>query len=220
MVTISDLILTSLKRFPRLFARFHLPTSPDLRPYDEVIENDDEFDHLKHMILDEIIYNQQQITEYVEVWAPFRAIWETDKVEFSERFVSTTASTFDMNITIYTETANQVQLQESITSVYFLDVSAYKLKNSILLHIEEWKDRYKDLLKKTAFEKLTSNCCKPLARPNLIIFTSHSNLRVYQVVSPTNTDHTNNYPANAGCHSIVRSSYRRAADQSQRISRR
>lgn len=73
--------------------------------------------------------------------------------------VETSAATFDVNIGRYTEVANQVSLQESVTSVYFIVVYSNLLKNSILAHIDDWQKRHTDLLKKRAYDKITSRIC-------------------------------------------------------------
>lgn len=151
---IPKMIISSLKHFPRLFEKFHLPISPDQLGYAQVIEEDEEFQRLKQTISDEIDYNQQQINDYVGVWSPFKSLWELDKETFIKNLGVMKASDFDVNISIYSETANRVQLQESLTSVYFIVVKATQLKASILVHIEAWKDCYKDLLKKNAYENI------------------------------------------------------------------
>lgn len=146
--------MSALQQFPRLFEKFRLPTSDDLLQYAEVIEEDDEFQKVKHMCWEEIEYNKQQVDEYIDMWTPFRTLWELDKMTFMQSLSNLTASDFDKNILNYAETANRVQLQESTTSVYFVEVNAIKLKATILLHIDEWKECYKNLLKKNAYEKI------------------------------------------------------------------
>lgn len=162
MGSIWKLLINSLRHFPRLFEKFNLPQNDDMPQFHWVIERDVEFDKLKHMIYDEIIHNQQQIKAYVNVWAPFQSIWELDKDAFIEKFDKdkAPASVFDINITVYTETANQVVLQETVTTVYFINVNSVNLKNSILAHIESWNERHKQLLKTHAYEKISSKYLK------------------------------------------------------------
>lgn len=129
------------------------------RPFYEVIQNDEECLKLHHQILEEIEHNQKQIELYHDVhWSPFKMQWELDKDRFMRKYegVETSAATFDVNIGRYTEVANQVSLQESVTSVYFIVVNSNLLKNSILAHIDDWQKRHTDLLKKRAYDKITS----------------------------------------------------------------
>lgn len=93
--------------------------------------------------------------------------WEVDKDRFMRKYEEvekSSAATFDVNIGRYTEVANQVSLQESVTSVYFIVVNSNLLKNSILAHIDDWQKRHTDLLKKRAYDQITSKF-------QLILFT-------------------------------------------------
>lgn len=66
------------------------------------------------------------------------------------------AKPYDENIIKHSEAANQVQLQETISNAYFIDVNATKMKASVITHIEKWKELYLELLKKNAYDRITS----------------------------------------------------------------
>lgn len=154
--SLSNIVVDTLSLFPRLFEKFKLPTRSDLQPYDIVIKDDVEFGRLKNAIIDEVAYCQQQMFEYQSVWRQFESIWEVDKVEFMRRFDEDDANIYDQNINTHMETANEVQLQETITNAYFIDVNATKIKASVIAQIDEWKELYLEVLKKKAYDRITS----------------------------------------------------------------
>lgn len=160
------MVLETLSCFPRLFEKFKLPTRSDLQPYHSVIADDAEFGRLSHVISDEVRHCQEQIIEYVVVWVPFQPIWDVDKVEFMRLFNEENANTFDENITRHSETANNVQLQETISNVYFVDVNATKMKASVITHIDKWKELYLELLKTKAYDRITSRSRENIKKKN------------------------------------------------------
>lgn len=154
------MIVESLDSFPRLFESFNLPNSENLNPYHQVIEEEEDYERQRHTINEEIGHCIEQLYDYINIWEPFKAIWEVDKDQFMEEFGDQDASAYDVNITIYSETANQVQLMESMSSVYFVNVHATQMKQSVHAHIEQWKEHFTNLLKKNAYEKISSKAIK------------------------------------------------------------
>lgn len=168
--TINASIIDSITRFPRLFEKFRLPKPDGMTSFANVISLDVEFDRLQHNLLEELTHNQMQLMEYVDTWTPFKSIWEVDKDLFFQSLEPRTAQEFDMDITLYGETANQVQMQETTVPVYFMEVHSYMLKTSILQHIDQWRDGYINLLKNKAYRKINSK--------SLITFSKDHNVTV------------------------------------------
>lgn len=52
-----------------------------------------------------------------------------------------TADTFDSDISRYTMIANNVQIQDTVTSVHFLDVNADRLKGAIIEECSVWQQK-------------------------------------------------------------------------------
>lgn len=92
----------------------------------------------------------QQIQEYMTTWEPFRDLWEVDKDRFIERYEkeNPSAGQFDSNIGRYTEVANNVQVQETVTAVHFIIVNSIELKKAIVNHCIEWQQKLCALLYK------------------------------------------------------------------------
>lgn len=153
---INQMIIDSLKRFPRLFDKFKLPKPEGMTSFANVIVQDEEFDRMQHMLLEELSYNQMLLMEYVDTWTPFKSIWDVDKNLFFQTLEPRSANDFDVDITLYGETANQVLMQETTIPVYFMEVHSYKLKTSIMNHIDEWRDGFIELLKSNAYAKIKS----------------------------------------------------------------
>lgn len=150
------MVLETLGSFPRLFEKFKLPTRTDLLPYQSVISDDVEIGRVTHVIYEEILHCQEKIIEYVDVWVPFKDIWDVDKVEFMRHFNEENAEIYNANITTHLETANKVQLKETVSNAYFVDVNATKMKATVIAHIDEWNELYLELLKKKAYDRITS----------------------------------------------------------------
>lgn len=154
--TINLSVIDSITRFPRLFEKFKLPKPDGMTSFAQVISIDEDFDRLQHNILEELNHNQMQLMEYLDTWTPFKQIWEVDKTLFFKTLDPRTANEFDKDITLYGETANQVQMQETTVPVYFTEVHSFKLKTSILSHIDKWIEGYIELLKARAYARINS----------------------------------------------------------------
>lgn len=57
-----------------------------------------------------------------------------------------TAETFDSDISRYTIIANNVQMQETVMTVHFLDVNADRLKGAIIEECSIWQQKLIELL--------------------------------------------------------------------------
>lgn len=64
------------------------------------------------------------------------------------------AALFDANIGRYTELANNVQIQETVSDVHFLQINCSELKKAIIEHCVQWQDKMCTLLFKLTEKKL------------------------------------------------------------------
>lgn len=105
----------------------------------------------------EVKVNVTQIQEYMTNWQPFRDMWEVNKDKFIERYEKEkpNAAQFDSNIGRYTEIANNVQVQDSMTAVHFILVDSSELKRAIIEHCVEWQTKLCTLLHKLTLEKIS-----------------------------------------------------------------
>lgn len=156
MTSIPVLIVESVQHFPRLYESLKLPNTDQVTSYYQVIVDEDDYGRQCNTIYEEIRHCVEQLFDYVDVWSPFKGIWEVDKEAFMNAFDEPDPSVYDVNITVYSETANQVQLQEVVSTVYFVDVNASKMKNSVMVHVDQWKEEFTNLLKKNAYDKISS----------------------------------------------------------------
>lgn len=168
--SINTSIISSIARFPRLYEKFRLPKPEGMTSFADVIALDEEYDRLQHALLEELTHNKMQLMEYVDTWTPFKSIWEVDKALFFKALEPRSAKDFDVDITVYGETANQVQMQDTTIPVYFMDVYSFKLKSSIMAHIDQWRDGYIDVLKTKAYGRINSNYYNKISKFFLIVF--------------------------------------------------
>lgn len=59
-----------------------------------------------------------------------------------------TAESYDSDIAKYGMVANNVYMQETVTSVHFLDVNADRLKGTIIEECSIWQEKFTELLQK------------------------------------------------------------------------
>lgn len=153
LIGIYELITSSLKQFPRLFDKFKLPKETPILEYYRSINLRSQIENLKTFITNEVVFNQQQIDEYLEQWKPFKSLWEMDKDLFMEKFNGTriAAKSFEKNFTRYAEIENQVLLQDGMGVVQFVEINANQLKNSIFAHIDDWRKRHQATLRNSGY---------------------------------------------------------------------
>ncbi|KAF5292010.1 hypothetical protein FQA39_LY14127 [Lamprigera yunnana] len=148
-------IENSLRALPRLSEKFSI-NDENLRPFSVVIEEDDDCQKLQTLLNEEVTVNVKHMQQYLEHWEPFRDMWEVDKTRFIERYEKQNpdATQFDSNIGRYSEVANNVQIQESVSGVHFIVVNSVELKKAIIDHCIDWQERLSDLLSKMTTEKV------------------------------------------------------------------
>lgn len=152
------ILINSVKLIPKLCDKFQLPKSSIKSiEYYEIIENDDECQQLRKQIIDEIEYNQLQINDYLNIWSPFKTIWELDKNIFMEKMNETlnNAVGFNINIGRYKDIINQISMQEIFTNIHFVMIKSNNLKMSLYVNIEDWQMRFMELLKEKSINKIT-----------------------------------------------------------------
>ncbi|XP_025835309.1 dynein heavy chain 2, axonemal-like [Agrilus planipennis] len=145
----------ALKGLPRIVDKFNVSDTP-VRPFADVIANDGECKRLQELMNNEVQVNVQQMQNYLSIWEPFRDMWEVDKDRFIERYEkeNPNAAQFDANIGRYTEVANNVQIQETISNVHFIVVNSTELKKSIVEHCFLWQEKLCKLLHDMTVEKI------------------------------------------------------------------
>lgn len=92
----------------------------------------------------------------MKIWEPFKDLWEVDKDKFIARYEreDPSAALFDSNIARYTELANNVQIQETVSSVHFMQINCADLKHAIIDHCLEWQEKLNSLLFKMTENKI------------------------------------------------------------------
>lgn len=117
----------------------------------------DDIEKLKTFITNEVVFNQQQVDEYLDQWKPFKSLWEMDKDVFMQQFneLRIAAKSFEKNFMRYAEIENQVLLQEGVAVVQFIEINANQLKTSIFGHIDDWRDRHRDTLRRSGYKLIT-----------------------------------------------------------------
>ncbi|KAJ8920059.1 hypothetical protein NQ315_011713 [Exocentrus adspersus] len=140
-------LVEALTALPRLNDKFHVAET-DFKAYSEIIAEDHSCLHMQQLLNQEVRVNVEKLKDYMKIWEPFRDLWEVDKVKFIARYEieNPSASLFDSNIARYTEMANNVQIQETITAVHFLQINCAELKQGIIEHCMEWQQKLCDLL--------------------------------------------------------------------------
>ncbi|CAH0554839.1 unnamed protein product [Brassicogethes aeneus] len=140
-------MVQGLKDIPRLNDKFHVALI-DTPSFSTVIEMDVDCCELQNKLNEEVMKNINAIREYLQLWEPFKNLWEVDKDKFMTRYASQrpTATLFDSNLQRYTEVANSVQIQESVAAVHAVLINCDDLKKSIMEHIDEWQNRNAQLL--------------------------------------------------------------------------
>lgn len=69
-----------------------------------------------------------------------------DETIFRYEKLKPTVASFDADIGRYTEVANNVQMQDTVTTVHFIDVNCDTLKQAIIDHCSLWQQKLTGLL--------------------------------------------------------------------------
>ena len=152
---INDSLVKSVapvKRLPELLTR----KKPSRPPICEVIAKDPEVQKTQNHIVKGLQSNSTAMRNYLTTWDWFKEIWQVNKDAFIRRYAgqNPSVSSFDADIARYTEMANNVQLNETILSIQFMNIDCSPLKNSILSHCQEWQNKFTNLLREIATSRL------------------------------------------------------------------
>ncbi|XP_017886409.1 dynein heavy chain 2, axonemal [Ceratina calcarata] len=136
-----DNLLEPLKRVTRLINKFKFDIP--ILPFWKTYEKDSELLDLQQKLNDEVNYCFVQVQNYLKSWEPFQEIWEMNREMYLQRYekLKPTAATFDSDISRYTIIANNVQMQETVMTVHFLDVNADGLKGAIIEQCSVWQQK-------------------------------------------------------------------------------
>lgn len=98
------------------------------------------------------MFNISLLQQYLKIWDPFRDMWEVNKELFIQRYelLNPTVISFEADISRYSEVANNVQMQEAVAYIHFIQINSGPLKIEIVHHCTIWQEKLFELLKKMA----------------------------------------------------------------------
>ncbi|KAL2735253.1 dynein axonemal heavy chain 2 [Vespula squamosa] len=148
-------ILTPIKNIQRLTEKFNAP-SKDMKPLWKVYENDRELTRYQHLLDNEMNYCFSQIQTYLKTWEPFKDVWEVNKDIFIHRYekLKPTVTSFDSDITNYANIALNVEVQDTVTNVHFLEINCDSLKSIIILECLAWQQKLSSLMLRVTENKV------------------------------------------------------------------
>ena len=93
--------------------------------------------------------NAARCQAYLRTWDAYREIWEINKDAFIRRYakLKPALSTFDADISRYSEVANNTQKEETFTNVSFVRLDCSLLKHSLMAHCHAWQNKLTVYLK-------------------------------------------------------------------------
>lgn len=142
---IYEKLAKSQQKIPRLLEAFYLKAPEPQMPFVEVITADDECVRHQAQIQEELKKNEIKMRQYEEEWMQFAHIWQSDKATVIDNFATienATAEEYDQKLQDLIALSNQVAIREVLSKVNFTMVDASKLRQSILIEIDEWKKMY------------------------------------------------------------------------------
>ncbi|XP_066137784.1 dynein axonemal heavy chain 2 [Euwallacea fornicatus] len=154
---IQNTLVEAFKALPRINEKFHVADTSYIS-YAELIRNDNDCKQMQMKLNQEMKAAVQKIKGYVKVWEPFRDLWEVDKDKFMEHYEGKdpSAALFDTNIGRYSELSNNVQIEETVSNVLFLEINCSKMKKIIIDHCMEWQNKMCMLLFNLTERKLSN----------------------------------------------------------------
>ncbi|XP_053319883.1 dynein axonemal heavy chain 2 [Spea bombifrons] len=125
-------------------------------PIHSIVERDEEIKKIQAQISGGMSANAALLQAYLKTWDPFKMIWELNKDMLIRRYqrLNPMVSSFDADIGRYTELANNVQKQETVQTIQFVLLDCSHLKYALVQHCHEWQNKFTDLLRHMATEKL------------------------------------------------------------------
>ncbi|KAK2576896.1 hypothetical protein KPH14_005521 [Odynerus spinipes] len=150
-------LLTPIKNFQRLVERFKVSAKDtSMHPFWKVFEKDEDLINYQQSLNNETTYCFSQVQTYLKTWEPFRDVWEVNKDLFIQRYekLKPTVTSFDSDISRYAEVANNVEMQETVMNVHFLDVNCDGLKSIIVQECATWQEKLTALMQRVTEAKI------------------------------------------------------------------
>uniref|UniRef100_A0A2K5QED9 Dynein axonemal heavy chain 2 n=1 Tax=Cebus imitator TaxID=2715852 RepID=A0A2K5QED9_CEBIM len=121
-----------------------------------IVEQDEDIKKIQTQISSGMTNNASLLQNYLKTWDMYREIWEINKDSFIRRYqrLNPPVSSFDADIARYTEVANNVQKEETVTNIQFVLLDCSHLKFSLVQHCNEWQNKFTTLLKEMAAGRL------------------------------------------------------------------
>uniref|UniRef100_F7E952 Dynein axonemal heavy chain 2 n=1 Tax=Callithrix jacchus TaxID=9483 RepID=F7E952_CALJA len=125
-------------------------------PIQTIVEQDEDIKKIQTQINSGMTNNASLLQNYLKTWDMYREIWEINKDSFIRRYqrLNPPVSSFDADIARYTEVANNVQKEETVTNIQFVLLDCSHLKFSLVQHCNEWQNKFTTLLKEMAAGRL------------------------------------------------------------------
>ena len=149
-------IIKSISIFPRLSDKFELPSTPLIKPFHEVISQDNECRTYLIQIEQVIEENLQKTSDYISSWYHFRSIWDIDIDRFMAKYQEKglDLNEFERSMMKYFDVANQVMMQDNSVTITYVTYNCSRLKECVLDYIAGWKKSYKQTLCAATLKKL------------------------------------------------------------------
>ncbi|XP_072759448.1 dynein axonemal heavy chain 2 [Anoplolepis gracilipes] len=147
IANISNILLEPLKDVSRLVKKFKMLRDKSF-PFPKLYKQDKELIELQQKLNNEVSYCFAEVQNYLKIWEPFKDVWEMNKDLYIQRYekLKPTAASFDADISKYIDVMNNVQLQETMTTVHFLNINSDGLKATIIEHCSIWQQKLTALL--------------------------------------------------------------------------
>ena len=149
-------IIKSISIFPRLNDKFELPATPEIRNFEDVVNDDNDCRKMLNLITDEIEHTFEKTSDYIYAWQHFSSIWAVDIDQFMLKYQERGLELheFESAMLKYFDVANQVMMQDTVVTINYLVFDCSKLKDHALDHIAGWKKSYKQTLCYATLKKL------------------------------------------------------------------
>ncbi|PNI36834.1 DNAH2 isoform 4, partial [Pan troglodytes] len=117
---------------------------------------DEDIKKIQTQISSGMTNNASLLQNYLKTWDMYREIWEINKDSFIHRYqrLNPPVSSFVADIARYTEVANNVQKEETVTNIQFVLLDCSHLKFSLVQHCNEWQNKFATLLREMAAGRL------------------------------------------------------------------
>ncbi|KAI4504209.1 hypothetical protein M0802_000680 [Mischocyttarus mexicanus] len=164
-------LFTPIKNFQRLIERFKV-SSKEIQPLWKSYEKDEDLIRYQQLLNNglkivfcftyySLIFLEtnrcfSQVQTYLKTWEPFKDVWEVNKDIFIQRYekLKPTVISFDSDITRYADVAYNVEMQETVMNVHFLEINCDSLKGIIILECTAWQQKLSTLMLRVTENKI------------------------------------------------------------------